>query len=273
MGRRTGASGGPNSQSVTQTQNCGGQGSVASVRIDLRDHRRERKRAQGHLVVFRALVFAFSAALVALVVWLFFFSSVFALRAENINVEGAQSDLAMTEVIPSVSAYEGVPLPRVPAAGIAADLASRPLIAEAEVSRSWPHGLDIRITQRQAVAMVPTDGGYSLVGPDGVITGTSTEPVPDLPLVEVSAEDPDQIQLQAAEAILVLDSLPESVRAQVETTQVSSRVVSLTLTSGAQVVWGDEAESDLKAQVLSLLVEQRPSEVYDLRDPRQPVTR
>ena len=50
-------------------------------------------------------------------------------------------------------------------------------------------------------------------------------------------------------------------------------VVRLDLVDGSQVVWGDEDESALKAQVLELLVEQRPASVYDLRDPRKPVTK
>ena len=72
---------------------------------------------------------------------------------------------------------------------------------------------------------------------------------------------------------MVWVSLGEIFRSQVSSISADDLVVTLDLVDGSQVIWGDEDESELKAQVLELLVEQRPSAVYDLRDPRRPVTK
>lgn len=41
---------------------------------------------------------------------------------------------------------------------------------------------------------------------------------------------------------------------------------------GRIIKWGDESDSQLKAQVLKLLLDQRPAQVYDVSTPARPVT-
>lgn len=259
-------------KTISPAPGGGSNGSGTSVRVDLRDQRRDRERARRRLLVFRLSLGLAVAAVALVVVWVFLFSSIFALRSGDVEINGAQSGLE-SEILPVASAYEGVPLPRVPTDGIAAELATQPLIAEVEVERSWPHGLAISITEREAVALVRTEGGFLVVGRDGVATGETAQPVDGLPMIAVSATEADRAQSQAAEAILVLESLPTAVLDQLKEVTVNGRVVALSLTDGSEVVWGDAEDSDLKGQVLALLVQQRPAQVYDLRDPRQPVTR
>ena len=250
----------------------GGSGSHA-VRVDLADHVRERRSARRRLVAYRVLGALLVAGVVVGGIWAVFFSSLFALDLDALVVEGAQSEVISGDIEPTVAEYEGVPLPRMPVSGIREELLTRPLIAEAEVSRSWMHGLVVSVVQRVPVAMVVTDAGYALVGSDGVTTAVSQEPVEGLPYIHVASEDEKGSVAQARSAVAVWVSLGETFRSQVSSISADDLVVTLDLVDGSQVIWGDEDESELKAQVLELLVEQRPSAVYDLRDPRRPVTK
>ncbi|WP_099332110.1 cell division protein FtsQ/DivIB [Actinomyces minihominis] len=247
--------------------------SATSVRIDLRDRTRERRLARRRLVAFRFLMAALATALVVGLVWAVFFSSLLELREEAVVVEGAQSGVISGDVAPIVAQYEGTPLLRVPTGAIRDELLDRPLIADAEVSRALPHGLNIVISERVPEAMVVVEDGYALVGSDGVTTAISAEPIEGLPVVHVTAADDAHRVKQAAEAVEVWSSLPAELREQVASISTTDVVVTLDLTDGAKVVWGEAGESDLKAEVLALLVEQRPAAVYDLRNPREPVTR
>ena len=244
-----------------------------SVRVDLRDHVKERQTARRRLMAFRVLGLLAVVGAVAGIVWAIFYSSLFAMKMDSLVVEGAQSDVAAADVEPVVAKYEGVPLPRVPVGSIRDELLTRPLIAEAEVTRSWMHGIKVDVVQRVPAAMVVIDGGYALVGSDGITTAVTGEPVDGLPYIHVASDDEGGKATQAKAAIAVWDSLGDPLRSQVSSISSDGMVVRLDLVDGSQVVWGDEDESALKAQVLELLVEQRPASVYDLRDPRKPVTK
>ena len=72
-----------------------------------------------------------------------------------------------------------------------------------------------------------------------------------------------------AEAVGSLDS---SVRPQVASgSATTTGQVTLVLSSGAHVVWGDSTDSDLKAEVLKVLLQQSAS-TYDVSSPHSPTT-
>lgn len=244
-----------------------------AVKVDFSARLRERNSARRRLVAYRVAV---AVALVAVVLggfWAVFASPLLALQSDKISVQGVQSAEADSAIVPVVNEYVGKPLPRVSTSAIRDELLALPLVYDADVRRAWPRGLTVTIEPRLAAGMVVTDGGYALVGPDGVTTAVVPDPVEGLPVIHVTATDADKITSQASSAVAVWRSLPTALQEQVTSFSVNGYVVSIELTSGAQVVWGTSEESDVKAEVLALLVEQRPATVYDLRDPRQPVTR
>ncbi len=247
------------------------------LKVDLRQKSAERGRARRRLLIHRTLVALVTVVGIATVVWVLLFSPLLALRADNVVVESAQSsdldqDVIDTVVVPAVTQRVGTPLGRLSTADIRDDILASPKVLEADIQRTWPNGVRVTVRQRVPVAMVATQGGYSLVGSDGAEVTTSSEPVEGLPEVVVSATDPEKIKSQAAAAVEVWDSLPQVVREQVAVIAVNGSIVTLDLTSQAEVIWGGPEDSELKSQVLELLVEQAPAEIYDLRDPRKPVT-
>lgn len=249
----------------------------SGVKVDLRQKSKERGRAQRRLILHRVLVFLLAVGGAVAIVWVIFFSPLFALKADRTVVEGAQSsevDQAVvdTVVIPIVQQYQGTPLTRLSTGKVRDGLTGSPSVLEAEVSRNWPRGLKVTLRQRVPVAMVVQEGGYSLVGSDGAQVSSSVEPVEGLPQITVSATEGDKVQEQASAGVEVWESLPPPLREQVSSISVSGSIVTVDLTSGAKVIWGSAEDSELKAQVLELLVEQAPATTYDLRDPRSPVT-
>jgi cell division protein FtsQ len=127
------------------------------------------------------------------------------------------------------------------------------------------------VTERVPVAAVAMDDGVALVDAHGVELASEPKAPGDLPLVSASTVDAGDRPLQAATS--VLESLTPELRAQVKGTEALTHdSVTLTLRSGAKVVWGSPEDSTVKAEVLAVLL-QTPADVYDVSAPGTPVTR
>jgi cell division protein FtsQ len=75
-----------------------------------------------------------------------------------------------------------------------------------------------------------------------------------------------------AEAARVIAALPSGLAARVDHVGVRGiDQVTLTMRSGATVIWGSDAQSALKAEVLVKLLA-HPARTYDVSVPGQPVT-
>ena len=244
-----------------------------AVEVDINVRIRERAKARRRLLLHRFLVITAIVTAVVVTVWSVWFSPIFALEKERITITGMEESQADSLIVPVVDPYVGTPLPRLSTGSLHTQIEEFPEVVSATVVRSWPRGLLVTIEPRVPAGMVVVDGGYALVGSDGVTVEVVPDQVEGLPLITVSATEEDKMVPQAESALEVWDSLPQPVQSQVESITVEGSLVSLSLTTGAEVVWGDSEESDIKAEVLGVLVDQHPADVYDLRDPRRPVVR
>lgn len=237
-----------------------------TVRIARRDFRKRRnagrwRRARPFLLAFLVL------ALLSGAVWLVFFSSYVTVRhsdvAGNRTVGEARIDYAAE--VPT-----GTPLARVDLDAIRARVESIPAVRRAEVSRSWPDTVRIEVTERTPVAVIDQGAGLRALDPDGVLFGSYDVPPRNLPLVRTP---PDTDGEALEEGARVIDSLPAGIARRVEVIEVSSvDEIELVLGGGRRVVWGSAEDSDQKAEVLAVLLEQ-PGNQIDVSVPGRPTTR
>lgn len=201
------------------------------------------------------------------VVWLVFFSSVLAVR--GVKVDGAEV-LDPREVRQVAAVPTGSPLATVDLDAVAARVERLAPVLEVDVSRSWPDQVRIAVTERTAVAVVIREGRVEGVDPDGVIFRRYPSRPPSLPLVRsTAATESDAL----AEAALVMAALPDDLQARVRYVSVATvDTISLRLRNGKVVRWGSAEDSDSKAEVLAVLLDQ-PASLYDVSVPGQPVIR
>lgn len=181
----------------------------------------------------------------------------------------------------------GEPLATVDTRQIADRVGDLTLVSSAEVVRVWPSTLEVRLTERVPVAAVPAadgTGGVKLVDVDGVVLLQQPEPPPDLPVVNV---DVQRAGVEALRATLrVLESLPPELSAEIERVGADSpdsvrmRLRPGPSGEGADVVWGNGQDNELKAKVLQVMraqasvdLDAEPVSVYDVSAPTNPVTR
>lgn len=280
-GRRAGSTVGtvtPTADRAPRTPSGGvlAQGSAARFAERARAHRRLTQR---RMAIIAAAVLAAGA-----LVWLFFFSPVLALHAEQVRVTGADEVVAVDQVQAVIDAQDAVPLLRLDTSALRSQLLTVPGVRDATVTREWPHGLSVSLVAREPVAAVPessevaqsaegtpTGAGFALVDEEGVQVGRADVAPEGLPVVDVPVG-----QERVLTAVLgVLDQLPADLLSQVGAVSATTQdSVNFTLRDGAAVEWGSSQDSALKAAVLSALraaPETAAATRYDVSAPTMPV--
>jgi len=207
------------------------------------------------------------AALLAGAAWLVFFSSV--LVVKGVEITGTDV-LDRAEVRRTAAVPMGEPLARVGLDEIKARVESLAPVKSVDVSRSWPNRVRIAVRERRAVAVVERDGVVRGLDDEGVLFRTYPSVPSRLPVVRVVAGTRAEA---LAEAARVVDALPGNLAAKVDHVSVKTvDSISLDLRNGRSIFWGSAAESDEKAAVIKVLLEQQAS-VYDVSVPGQPTIR
>ncbi|MGW2249767.1 cell division protein FtsQ/DivIB [Kitasatospora sp. NPDC001660] len=217
------------------------------------------------------------AAVVGVLAWVVFFSSVLDVR--NVAVQGVTDDrLTADQVREAIGGLGDGPLARVDLDAAQQRVEAIPRVARAEVWRGWPHTLQVKVTQRKAVAAVKGDDGrFTQVDTGGVSFATEAAPPPGVPVVELrlsqQAKDANGVISRAQlvqGAVEVAAGLPSDVAQRAGALLVHSYDdIELQLSGGATVRWGSPEQSDRKARVLVALLNQKGAN-YDVSAPDAP---
>lgn len=229
-----------------------------------------RRRLWARLLRYRVYVLAVvGAAAAAALVWVVYFSTV--LGVHRVDVAGT-SLLTQAQVREAAEIPAGTSLASVDLAGVADRVAELPAVADVTVQRQWPRSMSIVVTERRAVAVVREDGQLSGMDAAGVRFRTYDHRPDRLPLVDASALGGDGVDQALAEAATAVAALDGGVARRVDHVEVASRdAIVLVLADGTEVTWGSAEESELKGEVLTLLLGQDAS-AYDVSVPARPTT-
>ncbi len=225
-----------------------------------------RRRSQRRRRWLQWLWIALGIALLAGAVYLVGFSPVLAVS----RVEISGTKIVSTKEVSQAAAVElGTPLIRLDLDGIAERVAGLPPVAEVSVTRQWPGQLTIAIVEREARLAIASGSGYLIADASGVVFDTATSRPKGL--VQVEADPRDQQTL--ADSGVVFSSLSEKTAAKVTVIQARGRdAITLRLEKGVRVFWGSAEQSELKAQVIDVLLEQDGT-VFDVSAPAHPTRR
>ena len=232
----------------------------------------ERRRALRTLRLHRLGTALGLLGAAAVLVWAVVFSPLLALRAGDVTVTGSDGTVQAADVQRIVAAHEGISLVRLDPAAMGREVAdSLVRVRAARVTRSWPHGLRVDLTMRRPIAVHEVEQGYEVLDSEAVVL--ETVPAPPSGLVTIAGQDGAEPDARAVAAVTgVVGSLDADTLARVDRGSAGSTgQVTLVLSDGARVRWGDASESALKARVLKVLLSQRAS-VYDVSSPHAPTT-
>jgi cell division protein FtsQ len=244
--------------------------------------------------IWRSLFFVLaSVGILAAIAWALLGDRLLVVRV--ITVSGTRL-VTPAQVREMADVPAGTPLIRVDTAQVAARVEGIRQVASARVSKDWPDGLSITVTERvPVVAIRMAGGGYDLVDHDGVIVTYQRAKPTALPLFQTALPvtqlrgNPD-----VATASAVLAELPPWLHHEVAKVAVTSAVggvggaasgsgsveeasvpagsVILYIGTDQTVVWGGPDMAGMKAGELAILMRDRAS-YYDVSDPQTAVTR
>lgn len=249
------------------SQKSAGPAAPVPPRNNERDRFRRRSRARRRRAVRRMILAAAVVAVVAVGVWLVFFSTV--LAVSGVQVRGTQV-LSASQVEAAAKVPHDVPLATVDLAAIEARVEDLAPVQSADVSRSWPHAVLITVHERKAVAFVARDGGYRGVDRAGVLFRDYPQRPSGLPEIQMQPTTPVDALTEGAAAVAAMPPGLVSRVARVDVRTIDN--ITLHLKSGAAVTWGSADESADKARVLAVLLAQK-AKAYDVTAPGHPTIR
>lgn len=233
---------------------------------------RFRFTAPGRRTVLIALVLA--TVLLGGGTWVVYGSPL--LRANRVTVHGTR-DLTADQVVRAARVPLGGALVSVDTGAVRRRLlAALPRIDHVSVRRSWPHTVEVTVTERVAAAAIRTSGGWTEVDRNGVRFATVPRVPAGVPLLRLTPTAASLRQFGTTgllhAAIEVAAALPEPVRARATAVQVGSYDgITVELSGGRRVMWGSPEQGPAKAAVLTALLKARPGAVrYDVSAPTAP---
>lgn len=207
--------------------------------------------------------------------WAVYGSSWF--RATRVTVSGGQV-LTPAQIERAAAVPLGGPLISVDTGAIRKRLlAALPRIDRADVERSWPHTISVKVTERRSSAVLKSGVEFIEVDPGGVRFATVDHAPAGVPLVQLAAEPSASLRvfgtkrlLQAA--IAVAGDLPESLRGQATAIRVRSYDdITVELSGGRSVMWGSAEDGGPKAVALTALMKAEPhASHFDVSAPSAP---
>ncbi len=226
------------------------------------------------------IVGAAATVLVAVLGAVLYFSPVLAIS--TVTVAG-------TDLLPRERAerllepVQGRPLPQVGQRTVEDLLAEEPAVQAVRVHAEPPHDLSVEVVEHVPVAMVHRGRDRILYSAAGAALATLPEERAEryrLPSVKSADDVRDPRVFDAITS--VLGTLPEPIRNQLQSASAETvDSVTLTLTEGRTVLWGNPEHGARKAQVLEALLKvpepeegENPSvREFDVSTPDRPVTR
>jgi cell division protein FtsQ len=222
----------------------------------LRSRRRSRPDPRRRLLV----VLGSTLLLLGLGTWVVLGSPLLAVRTVQVDGTARLSDAS---VVQAAGIRDGTPLARVDTAGAAARVARLPQVADVDVTRGWPDTVVVTVTERVAVAVAERDGIRHLVDAEGVLFDTITG-APPPGVVPLAVPDPRPGDAATEAGLAALAALPAGVRAQLSgVTATTGQDVTLVLTGGTTVLWGDGGDSAAKGRALTALLDQLAAGTLD----------
>lgn len=211
------------------------------------------------VVALVLVVVAFSAG------WVVFSSSWFGVREVRIEGAAVLSDAEVREV---VDLTENDALATVDTEAVARRVEKLAPVADAQVLRSWPGTLTVRVTERQPVATVQAGGKPWLIDIEGVPYAAAAKVGSAADgLLPLEIDDPSPDSLATRQAVAVIDALDAETTELVDhVTAESGAQVTLVLTDGRRVIWGDASMMQDKLTMLPAVLEHAGS-VFDISSP------
>jgi len=204
--------------------------------------------------------------------WLLGWSSL--LNVEQIQVVGVAADSPLkSDAIIALSGIRiGESMARLSGASVKRGLVQLPRVGSVSLIRHWPHRVVLVIKERVPAAAIVKGNQFQLIDSGGNEYALVSSAPAGIPTMKITGD----YQTGLKTAMSVITFLPLAIRGQVIQIESSGADgVQLTLSGGAQIIWGSSEDLELKSRVLATLLSgagARRVRIFDVSAPYAPTT-
>lgn len=252
----------------TLSQTSGSLGMMARPRMaNFRERLKERKSAYLQFTLKRLLIVLLAAIVASATAWLLFFSPIFLLKSSDISISGSNEWVSKQRIYLIASTQVNKSLFLVSSQEVIGQLNDIPGVTEAKVTKDFPHGLNIVIRAQRPAAMLKTKDSSKLTAVDAkgrVLNAVANVSIKGIPVIEVANGAKIFNNRAVLEAVKIVSSLPESMRARV--TKVSAKTQDSVETELGDIkrtiIWGNSSQLELKKAIVAKIIDD-PSKMGD----------
>lgn len=252
----------------TLSQTSGSLGMMTRPRMaNFRERLKERKSAYLQFTLKRLLIVLLVAIVASATAWLLFFSPIFLLKSNNISISGSNEWVSKQRIYLIASTQVNKSLFLVSSQEVIGQLNDIPGVTEAKVTKDFPHGLNIVIRAQRPAAMLKTKDSSKLTAVDAkgrVLNAVANVSIKGIPVIEVANGAKIFNNRAVLEAVKIVSSLPESMRARV--TKVSAKTQDSVETELGDIkrtiIWGNSSQLELKKAIVAKIIDD-PSKMGD----------
>ena len=233
---------------------------MTSIDPRLRQRRIAVRRAEGRR---RLRVLVGIVALVALLGGAYALSRSAVFDLDTVEIDGAFGAEA-DQVAEASGLVIGTPMLDLDLDGAAEAIVALPWVRTASVERAWPGTVEIVVTRRIGVALLPVgDGSGIVVDAEAVaIARSETVAVGDLPIITLGPSgELGDVQTLALPALTLIEAMPRDLEPWVETfdvdyTGVGTPLLRLDLVGDVVAIMGDDRDLDTKYEAVRSVLDQ-----------------
>lgn len=235
--------------------------------IDFAARLKEKKNAYLRITLKKLLYVLIAVVAVLSIIWVLLFSSVFRLKAENIEISGSNEWVSKKKIADIASSQVDKSLFLVSSQEVINQLNDIPGVTEANVTKNFPQGLRITVRAQKPAAMLKANGSNNLTAVDSqgrVLNTVAGASIQGIPVIEVQEVGRNITNKAVLEAVKIVSSLSSQLRSRV--TKVTAKTQdSIETTLGAEnhiIVWGDSSELELKKAIVDKIIND-PTKIGD----------
>ncbi|TCD53963.1 FtsQ-type POTRA domain-containing protein [Alloscardovia theropitheci] len=271
----------PASEGIEANINKEFQARPRSKVVDFNERKKEQRVASRRYWILRIAIAVLSLGVVIFAVWALIFSPWLKVNSQEIHITGMQTWVKVEQIQRYTNDTIGKSLILVSESQLENSIDSIPGVGKAEVSKQFPHGINVTITEETPTALLYAQDKKNYVAVDAKAQQIATvnEASAGIPVINVPTVKSGLRNETVLQSIAVLAALDAGTRSQVVSTTANTQdSITTVLSSGYTIVWGNSSNMDSKQQIVAKIIQQLQAEgssqmIIDVSAPARPIIR
>lgn len=254
---------------------------IRTKKIDFEERKKEQRAARRRYWFIRIGIGIVSFSLVSFILWALIFSPWFKIRSQAVRISGVNKWVSVTTIEKYTNPLIDRSLITILESQLEQQLDNIPGIAAAKVTKEYPHGLIVKLTEETPTALLYTEDKKNYVPVDSQARRLRTVKQAEvgIPIINVPTVKSGLRNETVQQSIKVLAALDKDLRSHITSTEAKTQdSITTVLDSGYTVVWGNASSMSTKQKIVTAIIAQLQAEgtatgTIDVSAPSRPIVK